>query len=166
VHTRRIPRALVVLATGVAGALPIAAPAGASEGQPAPPPPPPWDMTPPAVQPGPVAAPAPRAAARRRPLIRGARVVPHRVRSGRRATLRMSLSGAGRVRVTITRMSRPHRGRVAVLRRAAHSGRLTMRLPRAAHGRPLARGRYRVAIVVVDAHRGRSRTVRRSFVVR
>lgn len=168
-HTPRISRALAVLAAGAAGALAAAAPSGASEGQPAPPPPPPppWNMTPPALQPAPFpAAPAPTAAARRRPLIRGARVVPHRVRRGRRAALRLSLSRAGRVRVTVTRMSRPHRGRVTVLRRSARAGRLTIRLPRGVHGRALRRGRYRVAVVVVDRHGSRSRTLRRSFVVR
>jgi hypothetical protein len=148
----------------MAGVLVPVTSAGASEGQPAPPPPPPWNLTPPTMQPAPVAPPT--AAARRRPLIRGARVVPHRVRGGRRAVLRLSLSRRGRVRVTVTRMSRPHRGRVAVLRRAGHSGRLSIRLPRAMHGRALARGRYRVTVVVVDARGVRSRTVRRSFVVR
>ena len=39
-------------------------------------------------------------------------------------------------------------------------------LPRKAHGKSLALGRYRVTIVMTDAQGGRSRTVRRSFTVR
>jgi len=149
----------VVVAAGVAAALAIAAPAGASEGRPGPPPPPSWGVTAPAFQ-------LPTTMVRQRSLIRGARIVPRRVRRGRRAVLRMRLSRPARVLITITRRSRPHRGRITVRRVSLPAGRVAIRLPRKVHGRALARGRYRVGVVAVDAQGVRSRTLRRSFVVR
>jgi hypothetical protein len=157
----RPSRVPVVLAAGLAAALAIAAPAGASEGRPGPPlpPPPSWGVTPPAFQ-------LPTTTVRHRSLIRGARIVPRRVRRGRRAVLRMRLSRPARVLITITRRSRPHRGRITVRRVSLPAGRVAIRLPRKVHGRALATGRYRVRIVAVDAQGVRSRTLRRSFVVR
>jgi hypothetical protein len=119
-------------------------------------------MTPPAFLPGPA---GPAASRRSRPVIRGARIVPRHVRRGKRPVLRLSLSDGGRVRITITRRSRPHRGRVTAKQMTARAGKVAIRLPRGVHGRALAKGRYRVSVVVVGAT-GRSRTVHRSFVVR
>jgi hypothetical protein len=98
-------------------------------------------------------------------VIRRARLTPRRVHTGRRATLRVSLSAPGRLRITITRMSRPGRGRVAKVASKASGTAFALRLPRRAHGRRLAAGRYRVSIVAVDAQGSRSRTLRRTLVV-
>ena len=157
-HDPRPSRLPFVLAAGIAATLAAATPAGASEGQPGPPPPS-WGATPPTFQ-------LPPAVVRNRSLIRGARIVPRRVRHGRRAVLRMRLSRPAQVRITITRRSRPHRGRVTVRRVSVPAGRVAIRLPRKVHGRALASGRYRVRVVAVDAQGVRSRTLRRSFVVR
>jgi hypothetical protein len=154
----------VVLAAGLAVALAAAAPAGATEGQPGSPPPS-WAVTPPVFQ-LPTAFQLPTHAVRTRALIRGARIVPRRVRLGRRAVLRMTLSRPARVRIAISRRSRPHRGRVTVRRVLVPAGRVAIRLPRRIRGRALATGRYRVSMVAVDAEGIRSRTLRRSFVVR
>jgi hypothetical protein len=158
VHDRRPSRLSVVLAAGLAAALAAAAPAGATEGQPSAPPPS-WGVTPPAFQ-------FPIQAVRTRALIRGARVVPRRVMRGRRAMLRMTLSRPAQVRITISRRSRPHRGRVTVRRVSVPAGRVAIRLPRKVHGHALAAGRYRVSMLAVDAQGVSSRTMRRSFVVR
>lgn len=169
----RPPRSLLLAAGGVAAALAVAAPAGASEGQTTAPPPP-WNLTAPTFGPG-AAAPggsAPsittpsKSARHRRPTIRGARVVPHRIRKGKRATLRLSLPQAGKVRYTITRKSGKHRGRVMTKRVSVTAGKVSIRLPRGVSGRSLASGRYRVTVMVVDAQGGRSRTVSRSLIVR
>jgi len=164
VHARRPARPLVLLAAGVAGALAVAPAAGASEGVPGPPPPP-WNLTPPGFQPGPVSNLLPPGA-HGRPAVKRARITPKHVRRGRRARLHLTLSGTGRIKLTITRLSRPHRGRVAVKRVPARRTRLTIGLPRRAHGKNLARGRYRVTIRLTDGLGARSRIVRRTFVVR
>lgn len=166
-HVPRSVRSLAVLAAGLTGALAAAAPAGATEG-PTGPPPPPWVLTPPTFQPAPTPPPAmPGTVVKARTAIRSARIVPRRVRRGKRATLRLSLSGAGRVQIVIKRLSRPHRGRLAVKRvSAGAAGTVAIRLPGRVHGRSLAAGRYRVSIVVVSSDGSRSRTVRRSFRVR
>ena len=154
----------VALAAGVAAVLAAAGPAGASEG-PLNPPPPTWGPTPIGIAPAPTAGGALPAHAAR-PSIRRARIVPPRVKRGRRARLRLTLSSPGRVRLVVLRVSRPHRGRVAARTVQATRRGLVLPLPRKAHGTSLARGRYRVTIVMTDAHGGRSRTVRRSFTVR
>lgn len=164
----RPPRSLLLAAGGVAAALAVAAPAGASEGQPAAPPPS-WDLTAPTFGPGasaPSTSTPSKSALKRRPTIRGARVVPHRIRKGKRATLRLSLPQAGKVRYTITRMSAPHRGRVMSKRISVSSGKVSIRLPRGVKGHALASGRYKVTVVVVDAQGSRSRSVGRSLIVR
>ena len=161
---RRPPRTPILLAAGVAAALAAAAPAGASEGVPGPPPPP-WTLTPPAFQPGPASGALPTAA-HGRPSIRRARIKPTHVKRGRRARLHLTLSSGGRIKLTITRLSKPHRGRVAVKSATARTTRLTVVLPRRAHGKKLAKGRYRVTIRLTDALGARSRSVRRTFVVR
>ena len=136
-HDTRIPRSLAALAAGLAAAVAAAAPAGASEGPAKPPPP--WAMTPPVFQ-QPGAGAAPSASAHARPRIRSARIVPRRVRRGHRATLRLTLSRAGRVRVTITRVSRPHRGAGRAADRR-HARRPRVGPPAAAPARPRARRR-------------------------
>ena len=162
------PRPLLLTAAGVAAALALAAPAGATEG-PTAAAPAPWNLTAPSFAPS---APAPfgsapsSSSARRRPKIRGARVVPHAIRKGKRATLRVTLPQAGKLQYTITKKSSPHRGRVITRRMSVPSGKLSIRLPRGVNGRALASGRYRVTVVVVDAQGTRSRTVGRSLVVR
>jgi hypothetical protein len=98
--------------------------------------------------------------------VRGARVVPHRVGGRRHATLRLSLSAPGRVRVTITRVSGPRRGAVATRRYSAPALKVSLRLPKRFHGHAYAPGRYRVTVVAVDAQGSRSHPVRRTFVVR
>jgi len=164
----RPPLPILLAAAGAAAAVAVAAPANATEG-PAAAPPAPWNLQAPSFAPG---APAPigsapsKPAAKRRPAIGGARVVPHRIRKGRRATLRLSLSQAGTVKYTITRLSAPHRGRVVTKRLSVASGKVSIRLPRGAHGRSLASGRYRVSAVVTDSSGSRSRTVGRSLIVR
>jgi hypothetical protein len=150
----------IALVAGTLAALAGAAPALSSEGPPAAPPLP-TGATPVVIPP----LPAPAAHRHRRPAIRHARLVPRRVRHGRRATLRLTLSAPGRVRVTLRRMSRPHRGRVAAKTVTAFDRRLSIRLPRRAHGRTLAPGRYRISVVTTDAVGSRSRTVRRTLVV-
>jgi hypothetical protein len=84
------------------------------------------------------------------------------MRAGRRVRLRVSLSAPGRLKVVVTRMSRPRRGRVGTLRVPAKGRRLGVRMP---GSRRLAPGRYRVSIVAIDAQGGRSTTVKRRLVV-
>jgi hypothetical protein len=139
-----------------------AAPALSSEG-PTGPPPLPTGVTPVVIPPLPIQAIPGHV--HRRPKVRSARLVPRRVRARRRATLRLSLSAPGRVRVVMRRMSKPHRGRFTSLSATASGQSLAIRLPRRAHGRTLAPGRYRVSIVVADAQGSKSRTVRRTLVV-
>jgi hypothetical protein len=162
--TLRPSRPLLVAAAGAAAALAVAAPAGATEGTTTAPPPPPWNLTAPGF--GPAASAPFTSAVHRRPTIRRARIVPNRIRKGKRATLRLSLPQGGKVKYTIARMSAPHRGRVTARTVSVPSGKVSIRLPRGVHGRALAAGRYRVTAVVVDAQGGRSRTVSRSLIVR
>jgi hypothetical protein len=91
--------------------------------------------------------------------------VPRRLRHGRRASLRLSLSAPGRVVVVIKRVSRPGRGRIARLAVVARGRNLAIRLPRRAHGRVLAAGRYQLSIVAQDAAGAKSRTLHRTLVV-
>ena len=78
----------------------------------------------------------------------------------------ISQRGVWSVRYTITRRSRPGRGRMVTRRVSVPAGKVSIRLPRAVKGHALAPGRYRVTVTVVDTLGNRSRTVRRSFVVR
>ena len=166
--TLRPPLPALMAAAGVAAALAVAAPAGATEG-PAAPPPAPWGLTAPSIAPGafgplgsaPAFSAPSTSTAHRRPGIRGARLVPHRIRKGKRATLRLSLPQAGKVKYTIRRMSAPHRGRVITRTVAAKQGKVSIRLPRG-----LASGRYRVSVVALDSLGSKSRTVSRSLIVR
>jgi hypothetical protein len=152
------------LGAAVVAALVGAAPALSSEGPPTGVPPLPTGATPVVIPPLPIQGTPGHLTAR--PSIRRARLVPRRVRTGKRSTLRLSLSAPGTVRVVMRRMSKPHRGRVATLHKTASGTKLTIRLPKRAHGRKLARGRYRISIMMADAQGGRSRTVRRMLVIR
>ena len=150
-------------AAGLVAGFAVAAPAGATEG-PAAAPPPPWNLTAPSFVAGaqaPFGAAPSKPGAHRRPSIKGARVVPHRIRKGKRASLRLSLRQAGTVQYTVTRTSAPHRGRVTTKRISVAAGKVSIRLPRA-----LASGRYTVSATVADASGSRSRAVSRSLVVR
>ena len=150
-------------AAGVTATRALAAPAGATEGTAAPPIPP-WNIMAPSFTSPPPAPATP--ASPSRPAIRGARIVPRRIREGKRAELRLSLAQSGRVQYTITRRSRPGRGRVTTRRISVPAGKVSIRLPRGVKGHALATGRYRVSVVVTDGLGNRSRAVRRSFVVR
>jgi hypothetical protein len=150
-----------VLAAGVAAALLGAAPAPASEG-PVAPPPLPTGTTPVVIPPLPTHV---TGQLRSRPRILRARLVPRRLPHGRRATLRLTVSSAGRLRVVMRRMSRPGRGRFATVHRTVVGGKLAIRLPRRHHGKRLAAGRHRISIRATDAQGLRSRTVRRTLVV-
>ncbi len=161
----RPPRPLLLAAAGLAAALALAAPAGATEG-PAAPPLPPWNLTAPSFSPAPSSSAPSSSAVHRRPRIRSARVVPRAIRKGKRATLRLSLPQAGVLQYTITKKSRPPRGRVTTRRVSVPSGKDAIRLPRGVNGRALAKGRYKVSIMVMDTSGARSRSLGRSLIVR
>ena len=63
-----------------------------------------------------------------------------------------------------------YRGRslvgVRTITASVPAGKVSIRLPRRAHGRALVAGRYRVSIVAVDATGNRSATVRRTLRIR
>src|SRR4051812_47275392 len=147
-HTRR---AALLVAAGLAVA---AAPAGATEGPPGAGP----QIAPP-LQPVTIPrTPQPSTDRALRPRVMQARVVPRRVRAGRRSVLRITLAAPGRVEIVIHRGSRGHRVRVFKRMVTARTRTLVVRLP--AFRRT---GRYRVSIVSLDALGNRSRAVRRSL---
>src|SRR5215210_1872324 len=79
------------------------------------------------------------------------------------AELRLLLPQSGRVHYTITRRSRPGRGRVTTRRISVSAGKVSIRLPRGVKGHALATGRYRVSVVVPDGPAtGRTRSGGRS----
>jgi hypothetical protein len=162
----RLPALLVASA---AAAMISAAPALASEGPagPAPPgsPPLPAALSPVNFAPMP-AAPGNAVRKRSRPAIRRAKLASRRIRRGRHARLRLSLSTTGRVRIILERNVRGRRVRSAALTMTARATKLTVRLPARAHGRALPAGRYRITITAIDAEGSRSRPVRRSLVIR
>ena len=167
------PRPLLLAAAGLTAALALAAPAGATEG-PTATPIPPWNLAPPSFAPSasspagtsPSGSAPSSASVRRRPSIRSARIVPRAIRKGKRATLRLSLPQAGMLKYTITKKSRPHRGRVVTRRVSVPAGKVAIRLPRGVNGRALASGRYQVSVMVADTQGNRSRPVGRSLIVR
>jgi hypothetical protein len=75
----------------------------------------------------------------KRPLIRRVPVVPWRIRRGKRARLRLTMSAPARLNIVVQRRVRGH---------------------------ALERGCYRVSVVVIDAAGNRSATVRRPLGVR
>ena len=156
-----------LLTASMAAAAMAAAPALATEG--------PKALPPSAAFPGVVApvtfAPIPSVTApvvrRRAPrIIRRARLVPRRVRRGRRTLLKLSLSTPSRLRIVMTRKAGGGRLRVAALSVPVRGRRISLRLPARSRGHLLRPGRYRVSIVAIDAAGTRSRPVRRTLVVR
>jgi hypothetical protein len=151
-HPSRLP---VALAAAAATALLGAAPALASEG--------------PAVTPAPLPGLAPAGipalvpAMAARPVLSHTRLEPRRVRRGKRAVLRLSVSAPGKLTIVISRMTRPGRGRVTKLSVPVSGLSASVRLPKRAHGKLLAVGRYRVSVQAADAQGRLSRTVRRSL---
>jgi len=152
---------LASLAAATTAAALVAAPAVASEpNQPAGPPPP-------AALVLPIFAPLPHSPAHaKRPSIRRVRVVPRRIRRGKRARLRLTLSAPARLRIVLQRRTRGHRTRVRTLFVDVPAGKVSIRLPRRVHGHALKTGRYRVSVVATDAAGNRSATVRRALRVR
>jgi hypothetical protein len=155
-----LPRRLgVALAVTAAASALAAAPALATEGPHAPPP----TSFPTKV--GPVTfPPVPAVPLRPARVVRHARIVPRRVRHGRRARLNIALRTPSRLLVVVTRGANGHRIRAYDL--AAAGSRVSLRLPVRSHGRALRPGRYRVTIVAVDARGTRARPVVRTMVVR
>lgn len=136
-----------ILAPAVlAGLLVCAAPAGATEGPPGGPP------LPNTLQPV-TFTPAPPGA---KPRVLRARLVPRRVKHGRRARLLLHLKVPGRVQVTVRRAGR------RVSTRALNARGLNLKLRTSRRLRP---GRYRITIVLTDAAGNRSRAVHRTLVV-
>jgi hypothetical protein len=158
-----IHRLPALLLASAAAATISAAPALASEGPagPAPPGPPPLPAALSPVNFAPM--PATPVRKRARPAVRRAKLVSRRVRRGRHARLRLTLSVPGKVRITLERSGR---GRSVSMTVAAGATKLSVRLPARSHGRALPAGRYRVTITVIDAEGNRSRPVHRSLVIR
>jgi hypothetical protein len=152
---------LTCLAAATTVAALAATPALATEpGQPAGPPPP-AALVLPNIAPLPS---APRHAAR--PSLRRVRVVPRRIRSGSRARVQLTLSAPARLRIRVQRRKGHALVRVGTITADAQAGKVSIRLPRRAHGHALAAGRYRVSVVAVDATGNRSATVRRTLRIR
>jgi hypothetical protein len=80
----------------------------------------------------------------KRPSIRRVRVVPRRIRRGKRARLRLTLSAPARLKIVVQRRVRGHRIRVRTLNVDGRAGRVAIRLPGRVHGHALKHGRYRV----------------------
>jgi hypothetical protein len=152
---------LSALAAATTAAALAAAPALASEpNQPASPP------TPAALV-VPTFAPLPSAPGHvARPSMRRVRLVPRRIRRGKQARLRLTLSAPARLRIVVQRRVHGLGIRVRTLRFDASAGRVSIRLPRRVRGHLLAAGRYRVSVVAVDAAGNRSATVHRVLRIR
>jgi len=157
----RLPALLV--ATAAASAL-GAAPALATEGPAAPPPGPslPSGVAPPVFAPAPAQL-APTARNRAPRLIRRARLVHRRVKQGRRARLRVSLTTPSRLKVVVTRRATRHRIRTISV--PVRGNVVALRLPARNGGHDLRPGRYRVRVVAFDAFGGRTRPEKLSMIV-
>lgn len=92
--------------------------------------------------------------------------MPRRIRRGKRARLRLTLSAPARLKIVVQRRVHGHRIRVRTLNVDAPAGRVSIRLPGRSTGRALERGRYRVSVVVIDAAEQSLGTVRRLLRVR
>jgi hypothetical protein len=101
-----------------------------------------------------------------RPSLHRVRVVPRRMRRGRRARVRLTLSTPARLRIVLQRRAGRRLVRVRTITAAASAGRVSIRLPRRVHGHALVAGRYRVSVVAIDATGTRSATVRRTLRIR
>jgi hypothetical protein len=110
--------------------------------------------------------PAPSAGlpARSRRVIRNARLVHKRIKRGRRAILRVSLTTPSRVRIVLTRSKTGRR--VRVLNVAPRGRVFAVRLPARAHGHKLNLGRYRVSVVAIDGNGVSSAPFKRTLTVR
>jgi len=153
-------------ASGAGGSTPGGSTAPACCGAPAPPQPP---SGPAPVQPGIPTPGAPQATDGTAPRI-GSVVLSrrrfHAVRSGSRygTTLRLTLSEAARLELTVRRRSGRRLVRIAGTVRAQRpAGRTSVRFTGRIAGKRLARGRYVLTVVAVDAAGNRSKAVRRSF---
>ena len=155
-------RMTAALAASAAASVLAAAPALATEpGVPAPAPLLPSGVGPVTFAPVPTPiGPAGSAAAR---MIRGARLVPRRVRRGHRSLLKISLTAPSRLEVV---MRRPGGRGVLAFNVPAAGSKVTLRLPARSHGHLLRPGRYRIGIVAIDAQGARSRPVVRTLIVR
>jgi hypothetical protein len=156
-------RLTLALVAGTAASALAAAPALATEGPAAPPP---ANTLPSGVAPvtfAPIPTPSLHRAAR---VISRARVVPRRVRRGRHARLKLSLTTPSRLRIVISR--RAGRGRVhtATMTVPARGRTLSLRLPARSHGHRLRAARYRVNVVAIDAQGAKSQPVRVAMIVR
>ena len=98
-----------------------------------------------------------------RPRIRRARVVPRRLRHGKRAHLRLTLSTPGRVRILIERRVRGKLVRKRSITVAARKARVSIRLPRGVGKHAFATGRYRITVVAIDGAGTRSRPLHRKL---
>ena len=149
-----------VLAAGAGSALLAAAPGVASEGLPGQPQFP-SGVTPVVIPPVPLPG-VNNPPHLRRPRVLRARVTPRRVRAGRRAVVRMTLSSPAPVRVVLL-----HRFGSRVRSLVVPSGRrhVVLRLALRAHGRQLKPGRYVLRMSALDTTGHPSRTVRRTVVL-
>jgi len=154
-----------LLVTSAAASALAAAPALATEGPTAPPPAPtlPTGVAPVTFAPIPSGiAPSPRA--RSPHVIRRARLVHRRVKQGRRALLRISLTTPSRLRIVLSRSASGRRIRTISL--PARGRTVALRLPARTAGHDLRPGRYRIRVVAIDASGTRSRPVRLTMIVR
>jgi hypothetical protein len=155
---QRLP---AVLVASVAASALAASPALATEGPTAPPPASFPNLAPPTFALPGAATPATSAS-----IIRKARIVPRRVRRGRRATLRVSLTTPSRLRVVMARRSGGRYVRVRTIAVPARGRAVSLRLPARKNGHRLRAGRYRVSVTSVDALGKRSQPVRVTLTVR
>jgi hypothetical protein len=157
-------RLTLALAAGAAASALAAAPALATEGPAAPPPaptlpsgiaPPSWALPSPALQ---------RTSTSR--VVRRLRVAPRRVRRGRRARLTISLRTPSRLRIVLSRTKGRKRVRTASITLPARGTKVSVRLPKRAHGHLLRADRYRISVVALDATGAKSAPVRTPMIVR
>src|SRR4051794_37113047 len=80
----------------------------------------------------------------KRPSIRRVPVVPRRIRRGKRARLRLTLSAPARLKIVVQRRVHGHRIRVRTLNLDVRADRVSIRLPGRVHGHALKRGLPRV----------------------
>ena len=141
-----------VLALAGAGLLIGAAPAVATEGPAGPPLP---NTLAPVSIPNSVPSPTTRTL---HPRVLKARLVPRRVRAGKRGQLRLSLADSKSVRVVIERRIGKKLRRVRTISASPVGASMTLKL------RSLPAGRYRVTVVSTGNDGARSRPVRRMLV--
>jgi hypothetical protein len=156
VHLSRSRLPVVVAAAAAAATLAAASPALASE-------PGVLDDNGPAALQLPDIAPLPSFGAKARPSIRRARIVPRRLHRGKRARLKLTLSAPGRVRILIERRVRGRLVRKRSMTVVARTAKVSIRLPKGAHGHAFAPGRFRITVVAIDGAGTRSLPLRRNL---